>query len=93
MKLDVKAFALSCGLIWGVGLFLVTWWIVANSAKGRSGLMKMAAFFGRHPRPVHARGAGQRAVVHPCGGAGTAVPTVQVIRSRNPRRTLSSRKW
>ena len=29
MKLDVKAFALSCGLIWGVGLFLVTWWIIA----------------------------------------------------------------
>ena len=29
MKLDVKAFALSCGLIWGVGLFLITWWIIA----------------------------------------------------------------
>lgn len=29
MKLDVKAFALACGLIWGVGLFLITWWIIA----------------------------------------------------------------
>lgn len=28
MKLDVKAFALSCGLLWGVGLFLITWWII-----------------------------------------------------------------
>jgi hypothetical protein len=28
MKLDVKALALSCGLIWGLGLFLVTWWII-----------------------------------------------------------------
>ncbi len=29
MKLNVRAFALACGLIWGVGLFLVTWWIIA----------------------------------------------------------------
>lgn len=29
MKLDVKALALAGGLFWGVGLFLVTWWIIA----------------------------------------------------------------
>lgn len=29
MKLDVKSFALAAGLIWGVGLFLITWWIIA----------------------------------------------------------------
>jgi hypothetical protein len=29
MKLNVKAFALSCGLIWGFGLFALTWWIMA----------------------------------------------------------------
>ena len=29
MRLKVKAFALSCGLIWGLGLFLLTWWIIA----------------------------------------------------------------
>ena len=28
MKLDVKALALACGLFWGVGLFLITWWII-----------------------------------------------------------------
>ncbi|MCF7790407.1 MAG: bacteriophage holin [Victivallales bacterium] len=28
MKLNVKAFAITCALIWGVGLFLVTWWIM-----------------------------------------------------------------
>ena len=28
MKLDVRAFALSCGIIWGLGLFLLTWWII-----------------------------------------------------------------
>lgn len=29
MKLNVKAFALACGLIWGLGLFGLTWWIIA----------------------------------------------------------------
>ena len=29
MKLNVKAFALACGLLWGVGLFAATWWIIA----------------------------------------------------------------
>ena len=29
MKLNVKAFALTCALIWGFGLFFLTWWIIA----------------------------------------------------------------
>ena len=29
MRLDVKAFGLVCGLVWGIGLFLLTWWIIA----------------------------------------------------------------
>jgi len=29
MKLDIKAFSMTCALVWGVGLFLVTWWIIA----------------------------------------------------------------
>ena len=29
MKLNVKAFALACGLLWGIGLFILTWWIIA----------------------------------------------------------------
>ncbi|MDH4245747.1 MAG: hypothetical protein OEV38_18550 [Nitrospira sp.] len=29
MKLDVKACALACGLIWGLGLFVLTWWVIA----------------------------------------------------------------
>ncbi len=28
MKLNVKAFSLACGLFWGLGLFLMTWWII-----------------------------------------------------------------
>jgi hypothetical protein len=29
MKLNVKAFALTCALLWGFGLFVFTWWIIA----------------------------------------------------------------
>ena len=28
MKLNVKAFALTVALIWGIGLFLITWWVI-----------------------------------------------------------------
>lgn len=28
MKLDTRAFALTCGLIWGFGLMVLTWWIM-----------------------------------------------------------------
>lgn len=28
MKLDIKAFALTCGLVWGFGLFFLTWWLI-----------------------------------------------------------------
>ncbi len=30
MKLNVKAFALTCGLIWGLGLFLLTWCLIVS---------------------------------------------------------------
>ena len=29
MKLDVKAFALTCAMVCGLGLFCLTWWIIA----------------------------------------------------------------
>jgi hypothetical protein len=28
MKLNVRAFALTCALVGGLGLFLITWWII-----------------------------------------------------------------
>ena len=28
MKLNVRAFAITCGLMWGIGLFLLTWWVI-----------------------------------------------------------------
>lgn len=29
MRLNVRAFALAFGIWWGVGLFLLTWWVIA----------------------------------------------------------------
>jgi hypothetical protein len=29
MKIDVKAFSLACGIVWGLGIFLLTFWIIA----------------------------------------------------------------
>ncbi len=42
MKLNIKAFALACGLIWGLGLFLLTWWIIAIE-----GVTEEVPFIGR----------------------------------------------
>ena len=28
MKLNIKAFAITAGLLWGFGLFLGTWWVI-----------------------------------------------------------------
>ena len=29
MRLDIKALSIACGLVWGLGIFAVTWWIIA----------------------------------------------------------------
>ncbi len=35
MKLNLRAFALSSGILWGVGLFVITWWkIIFGGASG-----------------------------------------------------------
>ncbi len=28
MKLNVKSFALTCGVLWALGLLCITWWII-----------------------------------------------------------------
>lgn len=28
MNLNIKAFGLTCGIVWGIGLFALTWWII-----------------------------------------------------------------
>ena len=40
MKLNVKAFAITCALVWGLGLFVLTWWIIAfDGASGEATLL------------------------------------------------------
>lgn len=40
MKLNVKAFAMTAGLIWGIGLFVITWWIILfDGAQGQSNIV------------------------------------------------------
>ena len=42
MRLNVCAFALACGILWGFGLFFITWWIIAFD-----GAVHDATFIGR----------------------------------------------
>ncbi|MEW6529687.1 MAG: bacteriophage holin [Thermodesulfobacteriota bacterium] len=28
MKFNVKAFALTCGIFWGLSIFIITWWLI-----------------------------------------------------------------
>ena len=40
MKLNVKAFALTTGIFWGIGLFLITWWIILlDGASGATNII------------------------------------------------------
>ena len=40
MKLNVRAFALTCGVIWGAGVFLLTWWvIILDGATGEATML------------------------------------------------------
>lgn len=34
MKLNVRAFSLSCGLVWGLGVFLLPWWMILLDGPG-----------------------------------------------------------
>lgn len=36
MKLDVKALALTSGILWGLGIFILTWWIIAFDGSSES---------------------------------------------------------
>ena len=42
IKLNIKAFALTCSLIWGLGLFFLTWWIIMfDGAQSDPGMLGM----------------------------------------------------
>lgn len=40
MKLSIRAFALSCGIIWGIGVFVLTWWVILlDGPNGNAGFL------------------------------------------------------
>jgi predicted CDP-diglyceride synthetase/phosphatidate cytidylyltransferase len=39
MKLDLKAFALAGGLFWGLGIFLLTWWLLLTQGMWGRGFL------------------------------------------------------
>jgi hypothetical protein len=52
IRLDVKAFAVSCGLIWGIGLFALTWWIIAFDGATREVTLIGQLYRGYNISPV-----------------------------------------
>ena len=43
MKINIRAFALTCGVIWGLGLFCLTWWIMLfeGATRARDGIARI----------------------------------------------------
>jgi hypothetical protein len=42
MRLNVKAMALACGLVWGFGVLALTWWVIAfEGATGERTILGM----------------------------------------------------
>ncbi len=46
MKLNVKAFALTCGIIWGLAILLLTWWLIAFGGTGEITEKLSRVYFG-----------------------------------------------
>jgi hypothetical protein len=52
VKLNIKAFALTCGIVWGLGLFFLTWWIIAFDGSGNSPMLLGRIYRGYSISPV-----------------------------------------
>lgn len=52
MKLNVKAFGLTCGLVWGLGLFLLTWWIILFEGNNVQSIFLSSVYRGYTISPV-----------------------------------------
>ncbi len=46
MKLNAKAFALTCGLLWGIAVFIATIWLLIIGASGKTISLLSAFYFG-----------------------------------------------
>jgi hypothetical protein len=39
MRLNIKAFSLTCAILWSLSLFVMTWWLIASQASGEMKLL------------------------------------------------------
>jgi hypothetical protein len=52
MKLNIKAFALACGLIWGFGVFFLTWWLIMLEGSNPAGCFLNRVYWGYTMTPI-----------------------------------------
>jgi hypothetical protein len=52
MKLNIKTFALTCALWWGIGLFAITWWIIAFDGATSDPTIIGRLYRGYHISPI-----------------------------------------
>jgi hypothetical protein len=52
MKLNIKTFGLACGIVWGFGVFCLTWWILYFEGSGASPLFLSRFYRGYTLTPV-----------------------------------------
>jgi hypothetical protein len=52
MRINVKAFALTLGIVWGLGLFALTWWIMAFDGVTREVTMIGQVYRGYNISPL-----------------------------------------
>lgn len=52
MKLNVKALALTSGIMWGIGVFILTWWIIISSGVTNETTMIGRVYLGYRISPL-----------------------------------------
>lgn len=52
MRLNVKAFALTCAIFWGLSVFIITWWLIALYGASGARTFLGLFYFGYSVSPV-----------------------------------------
>ncbi len=52
MKLNTKAFALTCGIFWALSVFVITWWVIVFYGSTRAPTFLAWFYFGYNISPL-----------------------------------------
>lgn len=52
MKLNIKAFGLACGIVWGLGMFFLTWWLLYFEGNAAGSIFLSRLYRGYTVTPV-----------------------------------------